>query len=178
MNYLRVPVDFNKESEEAILDLCGFLNSSSKSEKIELYCSGYGGELIYASMILNAIHRCRGNINFVVDAPCYSAHAAIALSNIVRSREILPYGIEFMVHDTQITSPTDGSHNIAREAKIKREESIRFYKSIGILELMSRREKAEFIYNRPIYWPGEVVIKKLITRDGDKIPKLTSKGKA
>lgn len=174
MLVLRIPIDLCKDSEPEILDLLEALLTEEEQD-VELHCAGYGGEVIYASMIINAMAACQTSVTLVADSDCYSCHAAIALSNVSKDIKMAPVGVNFMLHDHQISTGETGSHMVSELCNTRKQESIRFFKQIGILDLMTKKEKAEFVYNKAIYWSSDEAAKRLFLRDVKDVPKIENK---
>ena len=152
---LRLPLDFsdNYDTEQDILNIARELYYFYDTDDvIELYCAGNGGLTSHSNIILNALATCRATIIVIVDSVCYSAHANIALSNFVDEIKIYPIGIEFMLHDMQISRNFSGTARSLELAKRDTEYSKIYYSNIGILDLLSQEEEKDFWDNKEIYF--------------------------
>lgn len=68
------------ENNFAYVELMETLRGAAKNDKVALYLANYGGLCSTGFQIVNAIRECECGVDIVVDAPCYSMGAIIAVS--------------------------------------------------------------------------------------------------
>lgn len=161
---LRLPLEFNIDSEHITLKIVEEIIQSQKKDTINLYCAGYGGDVIYANLIINSIIRSSGKVNVIVDGQSSSCHANIALCKFIPTLEIAPIGVVFMLHDTQLGLAVDGTHNTHEIALNYKKESTKYYQDLGILDLLTPKEKKAFVHNKNIYFDKDEAERRIALR--------------
>lgn len=68
------------ENNFAYVELLETLRNADANDKVLLYLANYGGLCSTGFQIVNAIKECECGVDIVVDAPCYSMGAIIAVS--------------------------------------------------------------------------------------------------
>lgn len=70
----------NVESNFQYVKLLDTLRRVKKDDTVTLYLANYGGLCSTGFQIVNAIKECQAGVDIVVDAPCYSMAAILAVS--------------------------------------------------------------------------------------------------
>ncbi len=68
------------ESNHGYAKLCHFLRASKEDDQIIMYLSSYGGSCSAGYQLINAVRSSPGLVHMMVDAPCYSMGALLAVS--------------------------------------------------------------------------------------------------
>lgn len=66
--------------EEDIDRICQSLRSYAETDHVVMYLANYGGSCHAGQRLINAMADCRAPITVIVDAPCYSMGALLALA--------------------------------------------------------------------------------------------------
>ena len=70
----------NVENNFAYSDLMHQFRSVGKENVVTLYLANYGGQCSTGFQLFNTIKECKARVDVVIDAPCYSMGAILALS--------------------------------------------------------------------------------------------------
>jgi ATP-dependent protease ClpP protease subunit len=79
-NYIHIYLSNNIETAETYRDLRHVLRTTASTDVVTFYLSGYGGDCHGLISIVSAINASKAKVHMAVDAPCYSAHATLALA--------------------------------------------------------------------------------------------------
>lgn len=68
------------ENNFSYVNLLDVLRTAQEKDDIYLYVANYGGSVSSGFQIINAMKECKSGVNVIVDAPCYSMGAIIAVA--------------------------------------------------------------------------------------------------
>lgn len=140
-------------------------STETAGDFIRLHCSGYGGEILIGTRIINAINSSGANVQTIVDANCYSMHTIIALSQ-AKTLQIEP-GVQFMFHEVQMALP-GGVENVRRDLVAVLRDQKELDKHVR--KFLTKEEYKEMVSGQNIYVMGSEMKKRI-----DKVYKRRSK---
>ncbi len=68
------------ESNHGYARLCHFLRTTSPEDNVIMYLSNHGGSCASGYQLINAVRQSPGQVHMMVDAPCYSMGALLAVA--------------------------------------------------------------------------------------------------
>jgi ATP-dependent protease ClpP protease subunit len=137
---------------------------SEANTLINIYCSGRGGYTEYASQLINAIIYAQANkkadITMIVNGPCSSNHAMIALTG--EKIEIQKHGVYFLFHKgCGGFSNEDPVTKVMNFQKFLLDVEGQKDRELGIYDLLTKKEIVEYDKGDDIILKGEDMRKRL-----------------